>query len=92
MARYEEGYLNPDVAKRVMLVKQQFKAERAKVAAEQNRKSQVSEDEEEEFDVGQTTLQKEGFDFGVEQRLVNAKGESINKVSAHMTNLLGVMQ
>lgn len=36
---------------------------------------------EDEEDEGQVALQKEGFDFEVEHRLMNSKGESINKVS-----------
>jgi hypothetical protein len=28
ITKYEEGYINPDAAKKIVLIKQQFKAER----------------------------------------------------------------
>lgn len=82
--------MSPDVAKKLVVIRRQFKDERDRVARELHRARERASDAKEEQQREEESLQ--GFDFEVESRLLREKGESLMQVHKQFTHIRSVVQ
>jgi hypothetical protein len=78
------------VAKKLVVIRRQFKDERDRVARELHRARERASDVKAEQEREEESLQ--GFDFEVESRLLREKGESLMQVHKQFTHIRSVVQ